>query len=139
MTDELNPKHGFPLALPFSKANLTTGESNTDLLRADGVGTLWTAPKAGSIVGLEVTASAAITAGGITAKPHKASTEYADVGTPAPALSSAARGSYGVARARALRFAAGDTLGVSVTTTTTLDPTDTMDVSATLLVVLDFD
>lgn len=138
MSDELNPKHGFPVAIGFSKANMTTGESNTDLLRGTG-GTLWTAPKAGSIVGLEITASAAITAGTITAKPHAASTEYADVGVPAPACSSAAQGSYAVARARAIRFAAGDKIGVSVTTTTTLDPTDSLDVGASLLVVLDYD
>ena len=138
MTDQFNPKHGPVTAIPFAKSNLTTGESNTDLVLA-GTGTLVCAPKAGSVVGLSLRATAAITAGTITARTHKAGTEFAETGYPSAVLSSTARESYAVVRPRALRFAAGDTLGLSVTTTTTLDPTDTNDVDALLFVVFDPD
>lgn len=138
MGDEFNPKHGPTVGIPFSKTNLTTGESNTDLVLAGG-GTLAVAPKAGSVVGVSIRSAGAITAGTITATPHKASTEFAESGVPQPVLSSAAQASYATVRPRALRFAAGDTLGVSVTTTTTLDPTNTLDVDAQLFVVYDPD
>src|SRR3990167_1727585 len=124
------------VAIPFKIANATTSESNTDLSR-DGGNTLWVAPKAGSIVGIGVACSAAITAGTATFKPHSASTEIADASQPAPVCSSTNRHSYAMVRPRALTFAAGDALGVSVTTTTTLDATNTLDFDADLYVVLD--
>lgn len=40
-------KHGAIVAIPFSKANITTGASNEDL-GLGGAGTLVTAPAAGS-------------------------------------------------------------------------------------------
>jgi hypothetical protein len=129
-------KFGGIVAVPFSKTNLTTGEADTDLVLPGG-GTLYVMPHSGSVVGVGIRAAGAITAGTITAKPHKASTEYADTGTPAPACSSAAQGSYGRVAPGALRFSAGDTLGISVSTTTTLDPTNTLDVDALLFVALD--
>lgn len=128
-------KHGAILAIPFSAANVTTGESNLDLTL--GQSTLAVMPVAGSVLGVTIRTEAAITAGTITGKAHKASTEFADVGAPAPACSSAAQASYATVRPMAVRFAAGDTLGISVTTTTTLDPTNTLDVDAMLFVQLD--
>lgn len=138
MADTFNPKFGPSLAIPFSKTNLTTGESNTDLVLGGG-GSLWVAPVAGSVVGISGRSAAALTAGTITIKSHAAGTEHTQSGAPSPVLSSTATGSYAVARPRTVRFAAGDTLGVSVTTTTTLDPTNTADVDVFLYVELDPD
>lgn len=138
MSDNFDSKKfGSIVAIPFSKANLTTGESNTDLALAGGTAD-FIAPVAGSIVGISA-ACAAITAGTITLKPHKASTEYAEVGTPAPVLNATndVGGSYASVRPNALSFAAGDRLGISATTTTTLDPTNTLDVDAVLFIQLD--
>ena len=136
MSDEFNVgKFGAVVAIPFGKANLTTGESDTDLTAEQS--TLHVAPKGGSVVGVGVRASASITAGTITATPHKAGTEFADTGTPAPVCSSAAQQSWATVRPGAVSFDAGDTLGVSVTTTTTLNPTDSLDVDAVLYVQLD--
>ena len=137
MADEFNPKSGPVVPFVFHKTNLTTGEANADLLAQDGIGTLAIMPKAGSVVGITLNASGAITAGTITASAHASSTEYAN--TPAPVASSAAQSSYAVTRPRNIRFAAGDKLGVSVSTTTTLDPTNTEDVTAYLFVVFDPD
>jgi len=128
-------KHGAIIAIAFGAANLTTGESNTDLTLEQS--TLAVMPAAGSVIGVSIRSSAIATGGTITAKPHKASTEYADASTPAPVLTTAAQSSYATARPGALTFDAGDTLGVSVTTTTTLQPTNTLDVDAVLFVQLD--
>lgn len=125
-------KHGAIVAIPFSKANLTTGESNTDLTA--GQGTLQVMPVGGSVIGIGIMANAALTAGTITAKAHSNGTEFADTGAPAPACSSAAQASYATVRPGAVTFSAGDKLGVSVTTTTTLDATNTLDVDAILFV-----
>lgn len=137
MADSLSPKFGSVVAIPFKGANATTGESNTDLTWAGGTLTYFVAPVAGSVVGISATC-AAITAGTITLLPHKAGTEFTETGVPSPVLSSTAdtNGTYATVRANALTFAAGDTLGLSITTTTTLDPTNTLDVDATLFVVL---
>jgi len=138
MADNFNPKHGAAIAIPFSKSNLTTGESNTDLVLA-GATTLYVAPVAGSVVAISARASAALTAGTITLSGHSASTEFTATGAPAPVLTSAAQASYASIRPRAIRFAAGATLGISATTTTTLDATNTLDVDAFLHIVLDGD
>lgn len=132
------PGNPGPFCISFKIANATTGESNTDLSR-DGGNTLWVAPKNGSIVGIGVACSAAITAGSATFRAHSASTEIADASYPAPVCSSANRHSYATVRPRALTFSAGDALGVSVTTTTTLDATNTLDFDADLYVILDND
>lgn len=135
---DFHTKHGQFLAIPFTLTNATTGLSNSDLTFAGGATTLFVAPQAGSVVGISANC-AAITAGTITLKPHKAGTEYTDVGTPAPALSSAqdTNGTYATVRPSALTFVAGDTLGISATTTTTLDPTNSLDVDAVLFVQFD--
>lgn len=136
MGDEFNvKKFGAIVAFPFSKANLTTGEADTDLTA--GQGTLHVMAKGGSVVALGIQSNAAITAGTITAKAHSSSTEFADTGAPAPVASSDNQGSFATVRPGAVTFDAGDSLGVSVTTTTTLDATDTLDVDAVLYVQLD--
>jgi len=135
MGDEFNPKHGAMLAIPFSFTNITTGASAQDGVLA-GTTTVYVPPKAGSVVGISVRASAAITAGTITVKAHKDSTEFTDSGSPAPVLSSSAQESYAVVRPNAVTFAAGEGVGVSVTSTTTLDPTNTLDVDGFLHIIL---
>lgn len=129
-------KWGATLAIPFSKSNVTTGASNEDLALG-GAGTLFVAPAAGSIIGISAYC-AAITAGTITLTPHKASTEVATTGVPQPVLSSTqdTNGTYATVRPGAITFVAGDTLGISATTTTTLDPTNTLDVDAVLFIQL---
>lgn len=130
-------KWGTILAIPFTMTNATTGASNEDLKMSGGALTYFVAPGAGSIIGISANC-AAVTGGTITLKPHNASTEYADTGTPAPALSTAndTNGTYATVRPNVLTFAAGATLGISATTTTTLDPTNTLDVDAVLFIQL---
>lgn len=127
-------KFGAILAIPFNKANLTTGESNTDLTA--GQDTLHVMPAAGSVVGVGIRSNAALTAGTITATPQAAGTEYADTGVPQPVVNATNQASYATVRPGALTFAAGATLGISVTTTTTLNPTNSVDVDAILFVQL---
>ena len=131
-------KFGPIMGVGFTLTNATTGNSNSDLKFAGGENTLFVAPKAGSIVGISA-ACQAITAGTITLKAHIASTEVAQTGAPVPVLSSTAdtNGVYAVADIGTVRFAAGDTLGISAVSTTTLDPTNTLDVEATLFIQLD--
>lgn len=137
MADNFNAqKFGMGFAIPFSTANATTGLSNADLSRAGG-GTGWVAPKAGSVIAIGARSAAAITAGTMTVQAHSASTELTDAGAPSAALTSGAQASYAVVRPGAVRFAAGDVLGLSVTTTTTLDPTNTLDIDGELYVALD--
>ncbi|MBK8434125.1 MAG: hypothetical protein IPL28_23815 [Chloroflexi bacterium] len=134
MADTFNAdKFGSFLTIPFSKTNLTTGASNEDLLLGSG-STLFVAPAAGSVVALSSRSAAAITAGTITIKTHAAGTEHTQAAAPTNALSSAAQVHYDTAAPGLVSFAAGDTLGISVTTTTTLDPTNTLDVDGFLFV-----
>lgn len=136
MADTFNAeKFGAYLNIPFSKTNLTTGESNSDLVLAGG-GTLWVAPAGGSVVSVTSRVNAALTAGTITVKTHAAGTEHTQADAPTNALSSAAQATYDTAAPGLVTFAAGDTLGISVTTTTTLDPTNTVDIDASLVVQL---
>lgn len=131
-------KFGTFLSIPFTLTNATTGNSATDLTVAGGAGTLFVAPAAGSVVGVSA-ATAAITAGTIALTPHSASTEFTEAGVPVATLSSTAdtNGTVATAYPGLVRFAAGDTLGISATTTTTLNPTNTLDVDAFLFVQLD--
>lgn len=137
MSDRFDTKKwGAIVAVPFFKANITTGAANEDLALG-GAGTLFVAPVAGSIVGISASC-AAITAGTITLTPHSNSVEIATVGVPQPVLSSTqdTNGTYATVRPGAITFAAGATLGISVSSTTTLDPTNTLDVDAVLFVQL---
>ena len=130
-------KWGAILAIPFGAANATTGESNTDLTAAGGQTTVFIVPAGGSILGISASCPA-ITAGSVTLTPHKASTEYAHLGVPQPVLSSTndTNGTYGTIRPGVLTFAAGDAIGISMTSTTTLNPTNTIDVEAVLFIQL---
>lgn len=137
MADKFDPKFGNVVALgPFTAADITTGASNQDLALAQG-GVQISAPQAGSVVGISLQAAVAQPgAGSITAKAHKASTEVS--GGPEPALDATNMdASYATSRPGAVRFAAGDKLGISVTSTTTLTPTNTVHVEAVLYVVFD--
>jgi hypothetical protein len=132
MADYFDPgKFGAIVGIPFAGANATTGAENVDMVLA-GTGTLIVAPYAGSVVGIACRANAALTAGTITVKAHKASTELADASAPAPVLTTAAQASYATVRPGAVTFAAADTLGVSYSATTTLQATNTIDVDAVL-------
>lgn len=138
MADYFDAKHGAVVAIPFGKANATTGEADTDLyVPGSAYGTLAAMPAAGSIIAVSGMANAAVTAGSITLRAHSNSTEEAETGYPAPVISSAAQASYATCAPGTIRFAAGDKLGISMTTTTTLDATDSLDVDALLFVVLD--
>lgn len=128
-------KFGSIVAIPFQTSNATTGESDTDMTLLQG--TLAVMPQGGSVVGIGIRANASLTAGTVTARAHKAGTEFAQSGYPAPQLSSSAQSSYATVRPGVLTFDAGDTLGVSITTTTTLDPTNSLDLDAVLYVQLD--
>jgi len=129
-------KWGAYIAIPFQKSNLTTGASAEDLALA-GAGTLFCAPAAGSIIGISAV-TAAITAGTITLNAHKNSVEFTQSGAPAAVLSSDfdTNGTFATVRPGAVTFAAGDTLGISATTTTTLNPTNTLDADAVLIIQL---
>jgi hypothetical protein len=136
MGDTFDPKFGNAVALgPFTAANVTTGAADQDLALAT-VGTTITMIGAGSVIGLSLEPYGTVTGGSITAKVHKASTELAN--TPAPVSNETNTvGTYATVRPGAVRFAAGDKLGVSVSATTTLAPTNTVEVAAVLYVVYD--
>ena len=137
MADIYDPKYGAILAIPFHKTNVTTEAANEDCLAQDGVGTLHIMPAAGSVLGLTINASGAITAGSIAARVHSSGTEIATTGYPTDTATSTNENSYSHPAPGALRFAAGAMLGVSVSGTTTLDPTNTEDVTCLLIVALD--
>jgi len=136
MADYLDPKFGNVVALgPFTAANITTGAANQDLA-LESAGTTITMIQSGSVVGLSLEPVGTVTAGSITAKVHKASTELAN--TPAPVSDQTnTNGTYATVRPGMVRFSAGAKLGVSVSATTTLAPTNTVDVAAVLYVAYD--
>lgn len=139
MADFDSKKYGTIIMVPFSATNVTTGASAEDMLLPDSGLTKYIAPVAGSIIGITA-ATAAITAGGIQVKAHNNSTEFTSTGTPEPTLdvTNDTNGTYATVRPGAVRFAAGDGIGLSVTATTTgLDPTNTLDVSGFLHIALD--
>lgn len=140
MSDSFDSKKfGSIVAIPFAATNVTTGAANQDLVLASGQASGYVAPRAGSIVGISA-ACGAITAGGIAVKAHKASTELTEAAAPTVTLNATndTNGTYANVRPGALRFAAGDTIGVSLSATTTaLDPTNTLDVDAFLHIQLD--
>jgi hypothetical protein len=131
-------KHGAILAIPFSLTNVTTEAANVDMvLPSSSASTLHVMPHAGSVVGISVRAAGAITAGGISARVHKAGTELADYGYPLPVCDATNQASYANVAPGAITFSAGDSLGLSVSATTTaLDPTNTLDVDGLLFVQL---
>ena len=141
MGDEFNAgKFGAIVALPFEVANAVTNQTNTDIpaVSDGGANTLFVMPKAGSVVGISVQASAEVTADSATFRAHADGTEFAQVGYPAPVLSTAnTQQSYASVRPGVLTFSAGEGVGVSYTTTTDCAPTNTNDYSAVLFCQLD--
>lgn len=126
---------------PFYVANLDTALTNTDLLLGNITAETLTPgmPSAGTVVGLSVGASAAPSAGTATFSVHSAGTELP--GGPTAVVDSVTNTleSSGLApSARALTFAKGARLGISVTTTTNLAAT-TVDYRAMLWVRFDPD
>ena len=143
MGDEFNAgKYGAIVALPFGVANAVTNKTNEDLTFSDAtyVNTLAVMPKAGSVVGVSIHASAAVTAGTVTFRAHKDGTEFAQSGYPAPALNSTSgtsQESYASIRPGVLTFSADEAVGISYTSTTDAAPTNTNDYAAILWVQLD--
>lgn len=140
--DAFDPKAGQLMGYTFFVANAVTAQTNVDLTHAGQAGiTLVTMPKAGSVVGLTCTASAAVTTDKVTFRAQKAGTEFAQSGYPAPILSSTTYDlkSWVTCDRGNLTFAAGDALGVSYTSTTDMAPTSTNDYNVTLYVMFDRD
>jgi len=142
MGDEFNAgKFGAIIPLVFGVANAATNQTNTDLTGAGAdANTVHKMPKAGSVVGISVGGSAAVSAGTATFRAHKDGTEFAQSGYPAPVLNATNSGaSYATIRPGVLTFSAGDGLGVSYSSSTDMAPTNTNDYSAVLWVQLDPD
>jgi hypothetical protein len=128
-------KWGTIIAIPYLKANLTTEQTNLDMDLSGG-GTMYTMPQGGSVVGVTIRGNAAMNAGTVTARAHNGSTEFAESGYPAPAIAANAQESYATCRPGTCTFDAGDSLGVSLTSTTNLQ-SETVDFDALLFVQLD--
>jgi hypothetical protein len=143
MGDEFNAgKYGAIFPLVFGVANAVTNQTATDLTLSDAtyVNTLAVMPKSGSIIGISVRASAAVTAGTAAFRAHKDGTEFSQTGYPNPALSSTAgvsQESYASTRAGNLTFAADEAIGVSYASATDMAPTNTNDFTVLLFVQLD--
>jgi hypothetical protein len=142
MGDEFDAgKYGTIVAFLFGVANAVASQTNVDLAAADSSGnTLVTMPAGGSVVGLSVRASTAMTAGTVAFKAHKDSTEFAQSGYPSLTLGSTAavtNESYASIRPGVLTFSAGEAVGVSYTSDATFAPTNTNDFSVALFVQLD--
>lgn len=138
MADTFHPKFGPTVALSFNVSNVDTAATNTDLTLADGVSSLVIMPYAGSIVGLTIGASTNVTAGTVAFNAHKESAEYAQASSLLTTLTTAAGSSnrgYTSVRSGVLTFAAGEGIGVSVSSATNVAAT-TVDYSAILWVQL---
>lgn len=136
MADYFNPKFGPTVALNFTVSNVDTAATNTDLKLASAINSLAVMPYAGSVVGLTIKANANVTAGTIAFNVHKESTEYAQASSLLTTLTTASGSSnigYTTVRPGVLTFAAGDGIGVSVSSATNLAAT-TIDYDAILLV-----
>lgn len=135
MADTFNPKFGNLATLQFTISNVDTAATNTDLALAGTPGnTLMVMPYAGSIVALTVKGNANVTAGTIAFNVHKSSTEYAQESSLLTTLTTASGSSnigYSSVRAGVLTFAAGEQIGVSVSSATNLAAT-TIDFDAVL-------
>ena len=140
MGDEFNAgKYGAILTIPFTASNIATNATATDLTRAGGTDR-WVPPKSGSVIGISVRLSAAITAGTLSFRAHKDSTEFAQSGYPNPSLASTSgisQESYASIRPGVLVFSADEGVGISFASSTDMAPTNTNDVDADLFVQLD--
>jgi len=137
MTGEFTTEH-FGFALPYAVANAVTNAADVDLTLTGG-NTLMVMPKAGSVIGIAVRATADLTAGSATFEAHKDGTEFADTSAPVLTLSDTVQESYASVRRGALKFAAGEAIGVSYSSSTDAAPTNTNDYDAVLFVAFDND
>lgn len=137
MTGEFSPEVSI-VAIPFAVANAVTNAANVDLTRSGG-NTIAVMPKAGSVVGITINASADLTAGSATFQAHKDSTEFAENAAPTLTLSDTVQESYASVRRGALTFAAGEGVGISYSSTTNMAPTNTNNYDGTLYVAFDND
>lgn len=140
MADTFHAKFGPTVAINFTTANLDTNVTNGDWIRgAQASNTLWTAPVAGSVIGLSVNANANISAGAAVIKAHVASTEFAQNEAVSVTINATnSNSTYGSVRAGVMTFTAGQRLGISSTSDATLAAT-TVDYDATLIVQLNPD
>jgi len=132
-------KHGAIIAIPFGVINAVTSAAAVDLTEASiAQGTLAIMPHSGSVVGISVSASAAVSAGEVDFQAHKDSTEFPQTGFPNPTLNTTyTNESYASIRPGVLTFDAGDGIGISYDSATDAAPTNTNDYSAILFVQLD--
>ena len=143
MGDEFDAgKFGAVVALQFGVANAVTNKTAEDLVASDASGNTGGVlmPKSGSVVGISVKASAAVTAGSVSFAAHADGTEFAQTGFPNPTLNSTTGQtdeSYATIRPGVLTFSADEAIGVSYTSSTDMAPTNTNDFSVTLWVQLD--
>lgn len=143
MGDEFNAgKYGAVFPLVYGVANAVTNKTNEDLTLSDATynNTLATMPYSGSVVGISVQASAAVTAGTVSFRAQKDGTEFAQSGYPNPTLNSTAgtsQESYASIRPGVLTFSADEAIGVSYTSSTDMAPTNTNDFAVLLFVQLD--
>jgi len=137
MTGEFSPEHTI-VTIPLAVANAVTNAANVDLTRTGG-NTITVMPKAGSVVGIVVNASADLTAGSATFQAHKDGTEFAENAAPTLTLSDTVQESYASIRRGALTFAAGEGVGISYSSSTDMAPTNTNDYDALLFVEFDND
>jgi len=106
-------KHNVVNVGPFFDTDVAASQTNAQLLRGgSAAGDEWVAPCAGRIVYLTAHLSAAATAGSLTAGASIGGTEDADTTIT---ITTAATGYKQVARDLA-KFAAGDSIGVEITT-----------------------
>ena len=140
MADTFHAKFGPLVAINFTTANLDTNVTNGDFIRgAQASNTLWTAPVAGSVVGMSINANGNISAGAAVVKAHVASTEFTQNEAISLTLNATnSNASYGSVRAGVMTFTAGQRLGISATSDATLAAT-TLDFDATLIVQLNPD
>lgn len=142
MGDEYNAgKFGAIITVQFAVADAVTNKTNEDILLAGGQNKYGVMPKSGSVVGISVQATAAVTAGTVTFRAHKDSTEFAQSGYPAPILDDGTSGatsqSFASIRPGVLTFSAGEGIGVSYSSTTDAAPTNTNDYNALVFCQLD--
>ena len=139
MTDQFAGRHGNLAMYHFHWLNLAASATNTDgLLENVTAITLAVMPASGSIVGMSVVGTAAVTAGTGIFTPHLASTEFTDQSIPQVTLSTTTpNNGYDTARPGAVTFVAGATLGISVTTDAAFLPDGSAEFIATLFVKFD--
>jgi hypothetical protein len=138
--EKFNPKFGQLVRYSFTASNPASSASHTDMatLGADA-NTTAVMPASGSVVGIGVVGNAAVTTGTLGFRAHSSSTEFADTGYPNPTLSTAVGytlSTYALVRPGAVRFSAGDKLGISYDASADFAP-NTADYSADLYVMFD--